>query len=291
MPIRFYGGVEGSGKTCMMTRDLYNHVNLAGGRVLAFPGYELRNAKGKVLSETFMPQDMINFGETLKKKRAVIVFDEVTNWINNHGWQNRFCDLVAAVAAQRRKLVVGVFMTGPIFERLPPIVQELVHEIVYCEDIHRTKREIPRGEQCIYYKRDLRGLFSYPGRPFTIKRIFKTKPWWPYYDTEQIVEFTNQFMRLKFKNKEIWVSPDGQIINSPDRNIETNSIKEKLLYGIASLKRAGKSVMPTYHFWDFMKSEFGLVGETSMLGKLLPKETIRKMNHNKYLYDFTYIEV
>lgn len=268
MPLRFYGGLEGSGKTCMLTRDAYMH-HLSGGEVYAFPGYELREKTGEVLSKPFMPQDMVNYSEILKKRHVLIIFDEVTNWINNHNWQNKFADLTAAVMSQRRKLEVAIWMSGPIFYRLPPIVQEMIHEVVHCVDLHTLNHKWPRGEWCRYQKEDMRGLLSNPKHRFSKRRRFHMKPWYPFYETDMITEFVNQFMRLKFKGHVITfdengsiVEPAGEIESDPatlDRYINqyqsahqdkrVDKVKKTLLY----LKNKGISIADSTLLCDILK--------------------------------------
>ena len=100
--IRYYGGVEGAGKTCMMTRDLYRHY-LSGGRVLAFPGYELYGkTKKQILSEQFSPEQIISLLEDenvqqVKHEKIAIAIDEVGNYFNHHNWYNRICDIMRVV--------------------------------------------------------------------------------------------------------------------------------------------------------------------------------------------------
>lgn len=216
MPIRYYEGVEGSGKTCMMTKDLALHKK-AGGTILAAPGYKLFDPISKdLLCEVLKLEQLVNFHETIGRKKIIIVFDEVGNWFNNHTWQNKLCDLIAAICAQRRKLEAGLFMSGPEFDRLPPVVREMVHEIVHCEDKHRINRSLKRGQYCRYYKEDKRGLFSYPKRPFTTRRTFYMEPWYEWYDTYEITEFLNQHTKFVFEKKEVRIDQFGNIINPND---------------------------------------------------------------------------
>lgn len=210
MPIRYYEGVEGSGKSCMMSRDLFLHY-VAGGRVLAFPGYELYDGKGNTISELVLPQQWVTLPEELKHKKIVFAIDEVTNFFNNHTWYNKICDLMAGLLAQRRKFEMAVLMTGPIFQRLPPNISELVHEVVHCQDNHTVNHAIRRGEKCLYYKEDMRGLLSRPSMRITRRFVFKMRPWYKYYNTYSPVSLFNQFTKLDIKNKVIKIV-DGQIV-------------------------------------------------------------------------------
>ncbi len=226
--IRYYAGVEGSGKTCMMTRDLYRHY-LAGGRVLAFPGYELYGkTKKQVLSEPFMPEQILtlldgtNVNE-IRHQKIAIAMDEVLNFFNHHNWYNKICDIMYVILAQRRKLGVVVTMTGPEFEKLPADIRGMVHEVVRCWDAHSFNRESPRGQVCKYYKEDKRGLLSNPRFRFSCKRKFYMKEWFKHYDTYAAVGALSQFLKIKIKGKEVVYDQFGKpIITSQE--LDTNSM-------------------------------------------------------------------
>jgi len=222
MPIRYYEGVEGAGKSAMLTRDLYMHY-LAGGKVLTFPGYEIYGeGKNDIISDILMPEDWVTLPDSLKKNKVAIGIDEVTNFFNNHVWYNKICDMMAGLMAERRKFEIAILMTGPIFRRLPPNIQEMVHELIHCQDNHCINHAIPRGEKCIYYKEDLRGLLSNPKRRFTRKRIFYTKPWWKHFNTYQAVDLIHQFIKVKFKAREIIVGADGKLLNNTDNDLSSD---------------------------------------------------------------------
>ena len=160
-----------------------------------------------------MPEDWVTLPDSLKKQKVAIGIDEVTNFFNNHVWYNKMCDMMAALMSQRRKFEVAILMTGPIFERLPPVIREMVHEIIHCQDMHTINHSVPRGEKCIYYKQDIRGLLSHPKRHFSRKKIFYTKPWWKHYDTFSQVDAIHQFMKVRFKGREIAIGADGKVIS------------------------------------------------------------------------------
>lgn len=214
MPIRYYEGVEGSGKSVMMTRDLKLHHD-SGGIVAAFPGYELYDGNGKTISELLLPEHWVNLPDSLRKKKLAIGIDEVTNWFNNHVWYNKICDMMGSLMAQRRKFELAILMTGPIMNRLPPVIREMVHECVHCQDRHTLNHSYPRGHYTVYYKEDLRGLLSNPKRRVSKKKIFYTKPWWPFYDTYKATDTMNQYINVKVKRKTIVLNQDGSVY-SPD---------------------------------------------------------------------------
>jgi hypothetical protein len=272
MPIRFYEGIEGSHKSAMMTRDLLLH-HRSGGKVMAFPGYELKEDDGKIVSEVMMPEDWVTLPATLKMQKIAIAIDEVTNFFNNHVWYNKICDMMAGLLAERRKFEIAVLMTGPFYRRLPPNIQEFIHEVVHCSDHHTRNHDVARGERCIYYKEDLRGLLSprFPDRRFTTKRVFYSKPYWKNYDTYQAVDIINQFIKVKFKGREIIVGADGKIMQpneygtSDPATLErfVNQYKEqhdnKLEIAVKqllnNLKDKGVKRIPRDIVWQYFKAD------------------------------------
>lgn len=235
MPIRYYEGVEGSGKSCMMARDLFLHYR-AGGRVLSFPGFELYgDNKKQVLSELFMPEQILSLlkqenTKVLRKQKIAIAGDEITNFFNHHTWYNKICDIVYAVMAERRKLGIAFLMTGPLYHKLPPDLRDMIHEIIHCQDNHTLNHAIPRGEKCIYYKEDLRGLLSNPKHRFSRKKVMSMKQWYTHYDTYAATDSLHQFVRVKVKGRTVVYDENGEIINngyeSPDEATLNKYIKE-----------------------------------------------------------------
>ena len=215
MPIRLYSGVEGAGKSCMMTKDLYLH-HLSGGTVLAFPGYELYGYDADTgeritLSETLLPEQWVNLPDELKRRKIAIGIDEIGNFFNHHSWYNKINDMLYAMLAQRRKFEVAVMATGPFIEDMPPDIRKMFHEIVHCSDNHTLNHAISRGTRCVYYKEDRRGLLSRPTQRFTRKKVFMMKDWYKHYDTYAAVDAIHQFIKVKFKGREIIIGPDGEI--------------------------------------------------------------------------------
>jgi hypothetical protein len=142
---------------------------------------------------------------------------------------------MGGLMSQRRKFEIAINMTGPVFGRLPPVIREMVHEIIHCRDQHTMNHMFKRGERCIYYKEDVRGMLSMPGRHRTRKKVFHTKPWWPYYDTYQATDFQNQFINVRFKKKIITISSDGKVIN-PTQSVNTDDKFEWISNIISDIK-------------------------------------------------------
>jgi len=300
MPIRFYEGIEGSHKTAMMTRDLIWHYR-GGGKVMAFPGYELKEDNGEVVSEVMMPEDWVTLPATLKMQRIAIGIDEVTNFFNNHVWYNKICDMMAGLLAERRKFEIAVLMTGPLFKRLPPNIQEFIHEVIHCSDKHTMDHKIPRGAACQYYFEDRRGLLSqsFPKHRFSRKYKFISKPYWKNYNTFQAVDLINQFIKLKFKGREIIIGANGKVIEpnevgasdpaSLDRFINNyreehdNRLEIAIKNFLSTLKEKGVPRIPRDVVWEYFKAENKQSLKNS-IGSIL-KSFGAKVNNNTKGYD------
>ncbi len=202
-------------RICLLPVDVQN--------TFCIPGFELYgDNKKQVLSETILPEEILTLlqGDTkaLRKQRLAIAIDEISNFMNHHNWWNKINDIMYAISAQRRKLGVAMLMTGPLYYKLPPDMRDMIHEIVHCQDNHVLNHSLPRGLQCLYHKEDRRGLLSNPRHPFSKRKIFMMKPWYKHYDTFAAVDALNQFIKIKFKGREVTVGADGKILSSGFEN-------------------------------------------------------------------------
>lgn len=235
MPIAYYSGPEGACKSVMMGRDcLYHHS--CGGKVFSFPGFEVMNNRGKVISELLMPEEwilLLNEDES----NYVVAIDEITNFINHHKWNSSFVDLITyGAAAQRRKRSMVILATGPIFEWLPPDLRYMFHEIIRMEDRHWKLKYIPVGEQAAFTREDRRGVLSGRIGRRTRPKLFYAKKYWKNINTYSIVDPRYQLSRYQFDRREVFVDADGNIVSQetdvpPDAiDIEKATSKVKELF-------------------------------------------------------------
>lgn len=252
--IRYYAGVEGSGKSCMMTRDLFRHAE-SGGRVLTFPGYELYGkSKKNVISDPILPEQLLELitGEReevdiIREQRIAVGIDEVPNFFNHHTWYFKINDILTSILQQRRKLGVAICMTGPIFEELPADTRRMIHEVIHCMDAHTVNHDISRGQTCIYYKEDKRGLLSYPGMRFSRKMKFRMDKWKKHYDTYAAISPLNQYVKVKFQNKEVVVDDSGNVVGKDSElSVQQNETINKriaIAAKVAEWEQEGKEII------------------------------------------------
>lgn len=258
-----------------MTKHLYGHYN-SGGRILAFPGYQLYGkTKKQILSEPIMPWEILEIIENddpehvakIRKQRIIVVIDEVTNFINNHFWQNKITDVIAGIAQQRRKLNIAMSMTGHERLRLPPNIEEKVHEEITCMDAHRFNHDIPIGQLCYYRHHDLRGMLSHPRYPSSKTYSIKLTPWYKHYDTFSLVSVLHMFDKYKFEGREIRVGADGKIIEGTVNQNMEETPEVTLLIEIASkveeLKENGIDFLSVVEY-GMMLGDMGLENTASI---------------------------
>jgi hypothetical protein len=131
-----------------MTYFGLKHIAL-GGRLLAFPGYEITDGKGgKVLSE---PVDIDSwFSLPPDFRDLIIAVDEIQNFFNSLKHMTVLNYLFSALMAQRRHRNLGLFYTVQEWGWLDNRIRWLTHILVTCNDLYHTpwgKEEgIKRGE-------------------------------------------------------------------------------------------------------------------------------------------------
>ena len=154
--INYFGGPEGGGKTALMTYYSRRH-HLLGGEIWAFPGYELKNNTGKVVSKLIYPEEIR--GKIDAMQYIMLDIDEIPNFIHHHAWQSPLADIMAyGAAAQRRKREFVLNATGPQFNWLPPDLRSMFHLVFHCEDKHWKNKSVPRWQQIEFCITDNRGV-------------------------------------------------------------------------------------------------------------------------------------
>ena len=265
--ITHFGGPEGGGKTALMTLFCREH-HLMGGEIWAFPGYEHKNQRGRVISKLIMPEQVM--GKLDDMQYIVLVIDEIQNFMNHHAWYSKLVDIMAyGAAAQRRKREFVILSTGPIFDWLPKDLRMMYHVSVECRDVHWRQKEIPRGQQIAFTMTDERGVLSgYPGT-IALEKLFYPKRVFPYFDTFSLVDPKYQHLRFKVQKDEVMVDSQGNLIADSDsetlnrygeqfaaRNITMKEfVRSKVSNALSGLMEQGKEVMPLEELSNFIKSQ------------------------------------
>lgn len=197
-------GPEGAGKTCLMTAYCHAHVKL-GGKLFTFPGYQLTDGNGKVLSEEIKPEQWASLPEELNN--TVIAIDEINNFFDAYRYNAVMAGLFTSLQQQRRHRNLGLLFTIQNEQWLPPRMRQLTHYYIRCFDLywsyHSSDEPIERGNIISFTIEDCKGFQrGIPG--FTIgPSYFHAKKYWPLYNTYAIVDIFQKYQKIKIKQPEI----------------------------------------------------------------------------------------
>lgn len=253
-------GIEGGGKTALITKYARKH-HLLGGEVWAFPGYELMNNRGRVVSKLVYPEEMI--GKVREMEHVVLIIDEIQNFLHHHYWQSPVVDTIANASAQRRKLKFNIFASCPEEELIPPDMRRMFHVIIPCRDAHWRNKKIPEGTDIRFRVIDNRGRLS--GYPGTVTRewSFDPRDFYGFWDTFSLADPKYQHRRYKVQRDQVLIDSNGKIIDNNDNGVDDSIDIAK---EIAKLK--AKNVVHLQN-WELEKILSGLGFRLTMSVKSL----------------------
>ncbi len=226
-------GPEGGGKSCLMTAIGYAHHRL-GGRLLSFPGYEIRDLTGKSIAEPIDVNTWAAMGEDLNN--SVILIDEMQNFFNAASWSSILVRLFTAVLAQRRKRNLGIIYTTRNLNMIPKSLRPFNHILAYCWDMYWAYRSsdhpVPRGEQIRVNFCDFQGFFTGTPETWSPPQIFHSKKYWPLFNSYDVIDVWESFTKIIVKKRELEIDPWGEkpeeqtAIPNPEALAEVNETEQ-----------------------------------------------------------------
>lgn len=194
-------GPEGGGKTLFMTYlGLLHHAY--GGKLLAFPGYELTDGKGKVLSERLDIDQWVTMPPELRD--VLICIDEIQNYFNSLRHMAVMSYLFASLAAQRRHRNIGIIYTVQDWGWLDNRIRWLTHVLAICRDLWWSpwgkEEKIGRGELIGVTFWDVKGFYT--GKPWTQGAPYllkNAKAFWPCYESYADVDTWSGLTKVELK--------------------------------------------------------------------------------------------
>lgn len=276
-------GPEGSGKTCLMTSYCVRHVS-AGGKLFAFPGYEVHDKAGKPVSQTILPEEWVTIPDTLNN--VLIAITEADSFFDSLETQNATAKLFRNLAKQRRKRSMSIIYDVNDWSWFNNRLRRLTHILYRCWDLfwsYRGKASCPeRGTSIVVTPYDVQGFYT--GRPWSKgrPRKFNASKFWPFFNTTDTVDAYQAMVRLKIKRREINVV-DGQVV-PPD--LEVGGINDDELQHLAEkytqkdprkeivgqvvdgFRKAGVKVLPAEDLRSIIESK-GVILHTRYLGVIL----------------------
>lgn len=227
-------GIEGGGKTALITKYTRKH-HLLGGEVWAFPGYELMNNRGRVVSKLVYPEEMV--GKVRDMEYIVLVIDEIQNFLHHHYWQSPVVDTIANASAQRRKLKFNIFASSPEMDLIPPDMRRMFHVVIPCRDAHWRNKKIIEGTDIRFHVIDNRGRLSgYPGTR-TREWSFNPHAYFPFYDTFSLADPKYQHRRYKVEGERVRIDSNGNIIDENNNGVDDSIIIAREISKLKAGKR------------------------------------------------------
>ena len=193
-------GPEGGGKTLLMAYFGLLH-KAYGGRLLTFPGFEVTDGKGKVISEQLDIDQWITMPPELRD--ALICIDEVQNFFNSRRHMSVMNYLFANLAAQRRHRNIGIMYTVQDWGWLDDRLRWLTHVLITCKDLYWSpwgkEQGLKRGELISASFWDVKGFFT--GTPWTPgpQRLLQAKNIWPHYNSWADVDIWSGLTKVELK--------------------------------------------------------------------------------------------
>jgi hypothetical protein len=204
-------GPEGAGKTCLMTYFGLLH-KARGGKLLTFPGFEITDGRGKVISEPLDIDQWITMPPELRD--ALICIDEVQNFFNSRRHMSVLNYLFANLAAQRRHRNIGVMYTVQDWGWVDDRIRWLTHVLVVCSDLYWSpwgkEEKVKRGELISASFFDIKGFFT--GKPWSPgpQFLLRAKEIWNHYNSYADVDTWSGLTKVEFKKPKMVIDLRGQ---------------------------------------------------------------------------------
>ena len=197
-------GPEGSGKSLGMAWWALKH-RAQGGHVRCFPGYHIQSPDGEMWSEELDATDWLSIEKL--PENTLICIDEVNVFFDSMLFSTTTSRLFGYVAAQRRKVGLGIIYTAQDWGWVHPRIRGTTHAIVTCRDQYWDPQQRAdgrkRGEFVNLQYWDVKGFFTgQPWSPGPRYTLF-AHHLWPYYDTFGVVDPAEGMYSVKTKKREI----------------------------------------------------------------------------------------
>jgi len=195
-------GPEGSGKSLAMAWFSLKH-KAQGGNIRSFPGYYIQSPDGERWSEELDAANWLSI-ERLPPN-TLIDIDEVPVFFDSMLFSTTTSRLFGYVAAQRRKVGLGIIYTAQDWAWVHPRIRGATHAICTCRDQYWDPRQRSegrkRGEFVNLQFWDVKGFFT--GTPWTPgpRYTLFAHHLWPYYDTYGIVDPAEGMVQVKTKKQ------------------------------------------------------------------------------------------
>lgn len=212
-------GPEGSGKSLAMAWFSLRH-RASGGSVRCFPGYFIQSPTGERWSEEIDATEWLSF-ESLPPD-TLLDIDEIPVFFDSMLFGTNIARLFGYVAAQRRKVGMGIIYTAQDWAWVHPRIRGATHAICTCRDQYWDPQQRAqgrkRGEFVNLQFWDVKGFYT--GRPWTPgpRYTLFAHHLWPYYDSYGAVDVAEGMVQVQTKKQKYVydaTAADGQRVYRP----------------------------------------------------------------------------
>jgi hypothetical protein len=230
---------------------------------------------------------------------GTVGIDEITYFVGSRQSMETRNRLINACVRQVRHRCLDLFYTAKSFHMVDAYLREETDIIVVCKDLSYEpwgKANHLKGGEMINFKLfDYSGVitgksirmtpfannFELSGRGSYFEANLEGRPLWECYDTRHIISIEEAFtgVKMNFKKREI---------GNQDEIKE--GITDKIKQAIRDFKNSGQIEVPTFAFWEYLKSNLGLNGLSNNLARYLPYGVKKRNTNNGRMYDFGDVE-
>lgn len=228
-------GIEGSGKTTVMTYENIKFVK-RGGKLYTFPGYDVFDDNHRKVSQQLALEELVELFVTGKLENARLSIDEMENWLDSYESQSQIGKILVSIAQQRRKRNLSMIGTiNPDWQWLPKRYKAIAQILMHCEDMYFVLHgAVPEGELFRITEYDLKGMKTGKLGRRLRPRNFPGKALRPYFDSFGTVDIIEKYTKVRVKKREIEVDFNGNQIEGETQidkwawlDSKVNEIKER----------------------------------------------------------------
>ena len=171
-----------------------------------------------------------------KINRAVIVIDEIGNWLGNRQWNTVRNRLLNAAINQMRKQHLDMLMSCKNSQKLDAQFREDELDVeIHCQDYHDFNSTIPKGRTNKLQFWDKSGVWTgipwYPGKwPPDAQCLLKgAERLNNIYDSYQVQDYWESMTRFEFEVPTATMSKDGVVVKVESPVMTPDEIRTKLI--------------------------------------------------------------
>lgn len=284
--ITIIDGIEGSGKTTLMTAHNISFVR-RGGKLYTFPGYDVFDSNHRKVSQQIALEELVEMFVQERLENARLSIDEMENWLDSYESQSQVGKILVAIAQQRRKKNLSMIGTiNPDWNWLPRRFKGIAQVLIHCDDMHFiTKGGVPEGEMFKVTTYDLKGMITGKIGKRLRPKLFYGKRYRPFFDTYSTVSIMEKYTKVHINKRVIEVDFNGE--SDGEFNLNDDAIEQyagnyqKVNLGAVvnhifnKLKEGNVSMIPKKDLRNLVYAQ-GVNAHSTTIGAKVPPDWISK---------------